>query len=326
MRAAGRPVLLSSHILAEVEKLCDRVTIIRNGRTVESGTLAELRHLTRSTVTAVDDRRPRPGWARCPACTTSPSRAAASRFQVDNAELDAVAAGPDRASACAAWSAAPPTLEELFLRHYGDELAAIGRAAMTATAEAPVRAEAAQLFAGTGALLRFALRRDRLRLAIWVLAVGGITVYSAVGLARSTRPPPTAQARAAVISGPGGSPAQRARLRHRPLHARRDAGQRAGALSVMVAAAIMSIQLVVRHTRAEEESGRAELVRAGIVGRRAPLTAALALAALADAAVVVVIAAGLAGSGLRRSTRWRWPPGSGSPVWCSARSPRSRRS
>src|SRR5205085_1035377 len=52
-KAAGRSVLLSSHILAEVEKLCDTVTIIRNGRTVESGTLTELRHLTRNTVTAV---------------------------------------------------------------------------------------------------------------------------------------------------------------------------------------------------------------------------------------------------------------------------------
>ena len=57
-RAAGRTVLLSSHILAEVEELCDRVTIIRDGRTVESGTLAELRHLTRTTVTAVTERRP----------------------------------------------------------------------------------------------------------------------------------------------------------------------------------------------------------------------------------------------------------------------------
>src|SRR6185437_10599571 len=51
-RQGGRTVLLSSHILSEVEALCDRVTIIRNGRTVESGTLAELRHLTRTSITA----------------------------------------------------------------------------------------------------------------------------------------------------------------------------------------------------------------------------------------------------------------------------------
>src|SRR5438067_9130761 len=60
LRAAGRSVLLSSHILAEVEKLCDRVTIIRAGRTVERGTLDELRHLTRSTVTAVTRADPAP--------------------------------------------------------------------------------------------------------------------------------------------------------------------------------------------------------------------------------------------------------------------------
>jgi ABC-2 type transport system ATP-binding protein len=49
-RRAGRTVLLSSHILAEVEVLCDRVSIIRSGRTVETGTLAQLRHLTRTSV------------------------------------------------------------------------------------------------------------------------------------------------------------------------------------------------------------------------------------------------------------------------------------
>ena len=47
-KKSGRPVLLSSHILSEVEALCDRVTIIRDGKTVEGGTLSELRHLTRT--------------------------------------------------------------------------------------------------------------------------------------------------------------------------------------------------------------------------------------------------------------------------------------
>ena len=51
-RRRGRTVLLSSHILAEVEALCDRVTIIRNGRAVETGTMAELRHLTRTSLSA----------------------------------------------------------------------------------------------------------------------------------------------------------------------------------------------------------------------------------------------------------------------------------
>src|SRR5919106_5291991 len=57
-RKSGRTVLLSSHILSEVEALCDRVTIIRDGRTVESGTLTELRHLTRTSISAVLERPP----------------------------------------------------------------------------------------------------------------------------------------------------------------------------------------------------------------------------------------------------------------------------
>src|SRR5690606_12975594 len=59
-KAAGATVLLSSHILAEVEALCDKVSIIRNGATVQSGTLDELRHLTRTSVTA-ETTRPVPG-------------------------------------------------------------------------------------------------------------------------------------------------------------------------------------------------------------------------------------------------------------------------
>src|SRR5690606_19813359 len=55
-KAAGRTVLLSSHILAQVEKLADRVSIIRLGRTVQSGSLDELRHLTRTTVEAETER------------------------------------------------------------------------------------------------------------------------------------------------------------------------------------------------------------------------------------------------------------------------------
>jgi ABC-2 type transport system ATP-binding protein len=117
-RAEGRSVLLSSHILAEVEKLCDRVTIIRAGRTVESGTLAELRHLTRSTVTAVTDRDPAP-LAGLPGVHHLVVEGGRVTFQVDDARLDTVVqalAGLGVRSLVAA----PPSLEELFLRHYGD--------------------------------------------------------------------------------------------------------------------------------------------------------------------------------------------------------------
>ena len=168
---------------------------------------------------------------------------------------------------------------------------------MSAVVAAPVRAAGPQLLAGTMPLVRHALRRDRVRLAVWVLALGGLTVYSAVGLDAIYPTAADRQGRAAVISSPAGV------LLSGPGFGIDDYTLGAMlanelALTVMAAAAVMSVQLVVRHTRAEEESGRAELVRATVVGRRAQLTAALLVAALADAGLVVVLTAGLAASGL----------------------------
>jgi ABC-2 type transport system ATP-binding protein len=115
-RLAGRTVLLSSHILAEAEALCDRVTIISAGRTVDTGTLTKLRHLTRTSVTAELDRPP--AVADVPPGVHEVSiEASKLRCQVD----------PDAMAAFTRWLAGygvrtlvsqPPTLEELFLRHY----------------------------------------------------------------------------------------------------------------------------------------------------------------------------------------------------------------
>lgn len=77
-RARGRTVLLSSHILSEVETLCDRVSIIRQGRTVETGSLADMRHLTRTNISAELAAAPT-GLPGCPASTTSMCRACGSR-------------------------------------------------------------------------------------------------------------------------------------------------------------------------------------------------------------------------------------------------------
>ena len=81
LRQNGTTVLLSSHILSEVEALCDRVTIIRAGRTVESGALADLRHLTRTSIDAELAGPPRI-WPAWPACTTwtSPATGSAARW------------------------------------------------------------------------------------------------------------------------------------------------------------------------------------------------------------------------------------------------------
>lgn len=117
-QAQGRTVLLSSHILAEVERLCDRVTIIRQGRAVQSGTLDELRHLTRTAVTA---RTQRPvtalhGHAGVHDLVCDGDRVT---FDVDSGALHDVI-GMLHAHGLVTLMSNPPTLEELFLRHYGD--------------------------------------------------------------------------------------------------------------------------------------------------------------------------------------------------------------
>jgi ABC-2 type transport system ATP-binding protein len=119
-KAAGRSVLLSSHVLSEVEKLCDTVTIIRNGRTVESGTLAQLRHLTRSTVTAQTRSDPA-ALAALPGVHDLSATGHRVTFQVDNEHLDAVT-GALAQLGLTSLVCAPPSLEQLFLQHYGDEL------------------------------------------------------------------------------------------------------------------------------------------------------------------------------------------------------------
>ncbi len=117
-RAAGRSVLLSSHVLAEVEKLCDTVTIVRAGRTVESGTLAELRHLTRSTVTATVTGDPSP-LAALPGVHGLAVTGDRVVFGVDDASLGEVLAVLARLGVHGL-AVTPPSLEEIFLRHYGD--------------------------------------------------------------------------------------------------------------------------------------------------------------------------------------------------------------
>ena len=122
LRHAGRTVLLSSHILAEVEALCDRVTIIRAGRTVETGTLAELRHLTRTSI-AVETVDPPDGLAALAGIHDLQVDDHRARFDVDTSQLDGAVRHLTRFG-IRSLTSQPPTLEELFLRHYGDEIAA----------------------------------------------------------------------------------------------------------------------------------------------------------------------------------------------------------
>jgi ABC-2 type transport system ATP-binding protein len=124
-RHGGRTVLLSSHILAEVEALCDRVSIIRAGRIVESGTLAELRHLTRTSIEA-ELASPPDGLAALPGVHDLQVEGIRVRLQVDTAQLDEVLRHLSAAGVRGLISQ-PPTLEELFLRHYQAEPAGVAR-------------------------------------------------------------------------------------------------------------------------------------------------------------------------------------------------------
>jgi ABC-2 type transport system ATP-binding protein len=118
VRAQGRTVLLSSHILSEVEALCDRVSIIRAGRTVESGSLADLRHLTRTRISARLERA-----VQVSALTGIPGlhdvsvEGSAVTASVDSEHIGAVLAALG-GYGIVGLTSQPPTLEELFLRSY----------------------------------------------------------------------------------------------------------------------------------------------------------------------------------------------------------------
>ncbi|PTH87028.1 ABC transporter permease [Streptomyces sp. A244] len=157
-----------------------------------------------------------------------------------------------------------------------------------------VRHGGTRQLAGTGTLLRFALRRDRLMIPVWI-AVTALMVLSMPG----------------TLEGLYGTPAERAELiRQMETNSSLRAmvgpvfGDSLGALTAWrvgiyagALAAVMSLLVVVRHTRDEEESGRHELVASGTVGRRASLTAALLAAAVANAVLALLVTAGLAGQG-----------------------------
>ncbi|MBC6463497.1 ABC transporter ATP-binding protein [Actinomadura sp. HBU206391] len=120
VKKQGKTVLLSSHIFSEVEALCDRVSIIREGRTVEAGTLAELRHLTRTSIT-VETAEPITGLVELPGVHDVDLDTTRAKFDVDTGELDPVLRYLTRFEV-RALASAPPSLEELFMRHYGDRL------------------------------------------------------------------------------------------------------------------------------------------------------------------------------------------------------------
>ena len=255
--------------------LCDRVSIIRNGRTVEAGTLDSMRQLTRTSIHA-ETHRPPEALDRSRR-STAHDRRDQVRFDVDTVHL---AEAVQCLSGAGLRTVGTPPLEELFLRHYGDapvpEIGARRRAA--AGGERPHRHAAAA---------RLVVIRDRVRLLLWiagivvlVLVTAGSTIglyptqasldeaaaadqvawprsRSTVPTSRSTRSAARSRSRWVRWASPSSRP-------HEP-PARR------------------------RLTRGEEDSGRLELVRAMPVGRHASLAAALVVVGGADLLVGLLV-------------------------------------
>jgi len=124
LRAEGSTVLLSSHILAQVEKLADRISIIRLGRVVQTGTLAEMRHLTSTTIEA-RTATPVAGLEALEGVHQVEVSDSRVRFSVDGEHLGA-AVQHLAGFGIRTLDSHPPTLEELMLRHYGNEPTATG--------------------------------------------------------------------------------------------------------------------------------------------------------------------------------------------------------
>ncbi|MFF2863033.1 ABC transporter permease [Streptomyces rubiginosohelvolus] len=166
--------------------------------------------------------------------------------------------------------------------------------------DAPGRSTSARIqpaaFTGTGTLLRFNLRRDRLRMSVWLLA---LTLGTLATAAEYTSLYSTPEERAAAVSSMD-SPAALAMTGPRPYLADYTAGamlghQMLGFMAVLVG--LMSILTVTRHTRDEEETGRAELVRSTVVGHHAHLAAALAAALVANLGLALLLALGPTATG-----------------------------
>jgi ABC-2 type transport system permease protein len=148
----------------------------------------------------------------------------------------------------------------------------------------------------TAILVRLWLRRDRIMVPLWVYGLTALVASTAYGFKSLYTTPGSIHSFAAGVAGNAATLAM-----YGPIFDQNTLGGLVAWRSVTIAGAlvaVMSILLVTRHTRAEEEAGRLELIGAGVVGRRAPLTAGLLVAVLANVTVAVLATAVLAAFGL----------------------------
>ncbi len=120
VKEKGKTVLMSSHILADVEKLCDRVSIIRQGEIVESGTLDQLRHLTRTTISVETDKSLE-GLENIEGVHDLKLEDKKAEFQIESDQINKVMEYLAKYN-IKSLTSAPPTLEDLFMRHYSEDL------------------------------------------------------------------------------------------------------------------------------------------------------------------------------------------------------------
>jgi ABC-2 type transport system ATP-binding protein len=318
-KAAGTTVLLSSHILAQVEVLADRISIIRQGRIVESGSLDELRHLHRTTVTA-ETSEPADALARQPGVHHLEAVDGHVRFEVDGEHTEAVMRHLGELGVRSI-VAHPPTLEQLLLRHYGDDVGSTseggGVMAPVATTEPrrvtggpPDASGSTGPFTGVWTLVRFMLRRDRIRLPAWAAGLGVFVLYLSTALPAVYETEADLRAAVGVFADPVGRMLVGPGYGFDAASYERFVANGYG-LYFLILASLMSLLLVTRHTRVEEQTGRAELVRANVVGRHASLSAALIMAVISNLAVVLVVAVAMLASGFGSQGSCCSPSGSG---------------
>ena len=288
-KAQGRTILLSSHIMSEVEALADRVSIIRQGRIVQSGTLEDLRGQTRISIVAtladppIRPVRPHDAARRPPGPAPPPERHRRAGAG-ERRDGGAGAAPDDRADRVAGVAGGP------LPAHLRPVALGAGSASMSATLTGRLT--------GTRPLLAVSLRQDARNIAPWVLLISVLSVSSVLAYAWVFPDPADRAALAATL---GANPALS--LIFGPARDLSTAdgfnAWRAGALGAFFAG-LMSILIVVRNSRANEDSGQAELLASSVLARQSRLAVALLMAALASLALGVVcfLLTVLAGGGL----------------------------
>ncbi|WP_193048208.1 ABC transporter permease [Mycolicibacterium baixiangningiae] len=169
---------------------------------------------------------------------------------------------------------------------------------MSTAAPARAHARTASPYTGVGDLIRLALRRDRLRLSVWIAMLTLMMVYAPNAVKLAYPDEPQRLARVNLMKTPAGI------IMGGPMFGVRETDLGAMManelmLTLIVAASILSILTVIRHTRAEEESGAAELVLSSVVGRYARTTAALFLVGAVNAVLTVTMTVAMSAAGFR---------------------------